>query len=46
MEALLAQMSGANGRRAGVRADAGSAIAPEEPASVSFPGKLPGKTSL
>ncbi|HXT72839.1 MAG TPA: BlaI/MecI/CopY family transcriptional regulator [Candidatus Angelobacter sp.] len=42
MEALLAQMAGANGRRAGVRADAGSAIAPEEPASVS----LTGKTSL
>ncbi len=45
-EALLAQMAGANGRRAAVRADAASAIAPEQPAGVSFPGKLPGKTSL
>lgn len=46
MEELLAQMAGANGRRPAVRADAGSAIAPEEPAGVSFPGKLPGKTSF
>lgn len=46
MEELLAQMAGANGRRPAVRADAGSAIVPEEPAGVSFPGKLPGKTSF
>jgi len=39
MEELLAQMAGANGRRAAVRAEAASAIAAEEPASVSFTGK-------
>lgn len=46
MEELLSQMAGANGRRPAARADAVSAMAPEEPASASFPGKLPGKTSL
>ena len=42
MEELLAQMAGANGRRAAAHGEAASAIAPEESASVS----LPGKTSL
>lgn len=42
MEELLAQMTDANGRRLVIRADAGGSMAPEEPASVS----LPGKTSL
>lgn len=41
-EALLAQMAEANGPHTGVRADAGVAIAPEEAANAS----LPGKTSL
>lgn len=46
IEALLAQMAGANGRRPAVRGDAGSAMAAEEPAGVSLPGKSTGKTSL
>ena len=39
MEELLAQMAGANGRRAAVRAEAASAIAAEAPSGVSFTGK-------
>jgi predicted transcriptional regulator len=45
MEELLSQMAGANGRRPAARADAVSAMAPEEPASVSATSLI-GKTSL
>ena len=41
MEALVAQMEGANGHRAAARAEAGSAIATEKPSSVSLTGKTP-----